>query len=70
MCIRDRNKLTEQQASLDAIEKQIVVDALSACKGIVAKTARVLGIPRTGLISRIATWGLDVDEFKDADEGA
>ena len=64
------NKLTEQQASLDAIEKQIVVDALSACKGIVAKTARVLGIPRTGLISRIATWGLDVDEFKDADEEA
>ena len=61
-------RLTEQQASIDAIEKQIVVDALNACKGIVAKTARVLGIPRTGLISRISTWGLDVDEFKDADE--
>jgi len=57
--------LTEQQASLEHAERQIVVDALRACKGIVAKTARVLGIPRTGLISRISTWGLDVDDFKD-----
>ena len=57
--------LTEQQASLDDLEKQIVVDALHACRGIVAKTARVLGIPRTGLISRISTWDLDVDDFKD-----
>ena len=60
-------KLTERQASLDDLERQIVVDALRACKGIVAKTARVLGMPRTGLISRISTWGLDVDSFKDDD---
>jgi DNA-binding NtrC family response regulator len=61
-------QLTEQQSSLDELEKQIVVDALRACKGIVAKTARVLAVPRTGLISRISTWGLDVDEFKDEQE--
>ena len=61
-------RLTEQQSSLDELEKQIVIDALRACKGIVAKTARVLAVPRTGLISRISTWGLDVDEFKDEEE--
>jgi Nif-specific regulatory protein len=59
--------LTEEQASLDDLERQIVVDALRACKGIVAKTARVLSMPRTGLISRISTWGVDVDDFKDDD---
>lgn len=58
-------ELSEQQAATQALEQQIVVDALRACKGIVAKTARVLSIPRTGLISRIATLGIDVDDFKD-----
>ena len=60
-------QLTEQQASIETLERTIVVDALRECRGIVAKTARVLGIPRTGLISRIATWGLEVDAFKDGD---
>lgn len=58
-------ELSDQQSALQATEQQIVVDALRACKGIVAKTARVLSIPRTGLISRIATFGIDVDALKD-----
>lgn len=60
-------QLTEQQAALNALEQEIVVDALRACKGIVAKTARVLSVPRTGLISRITTFGIDLDELKDED---
>ncbi|MBW2160898.1 MAG: sigma-54-dependent Fis family transcriptional regulator [Deltaproteobacteria bacterium] len=59
---------TEQQGSLDALERLIVEDALRACNGIVAKTARVLGMPRTGLISRIATFGIDVEKFKEVQE--
>ncbi|MGD8318048.1 MAG: sigma 54-interacting transcriptional regulator [Myxococcales bacterium] len=58
------DQLTEQQQSLSALEQEIVTEALRACKGIVAKTARVLSIPRTGLISRITTFGIDVDELK------
>ncbi len=61
------NQLTEQQGTLQALEQEIVVEALRACKGIVAKTARLLSIPRTGLISRIATFGIDVDALKDQD---
>jgi transcriptional regulator with GAF, ATPase, and Fis domain len=57
--------LADQQDSLGALEQEIVIDALRACKGIVAKTARVLAVPRTGLISRITTFGIDVDQFKD-----
>ena len=40
--------LSEQRASLDALEKGIIEDALAACHGIVAKTARMLEVPRTG----------------------
>ncbi|MGB8332781.1 MAG: sigma 54-interacting transcriptional regulator [Polyangiales bacterium] len=61
-------QLTEQQASLQAVEQKLVLDALRACKGIVAKTARVLSVPRTGLISRITTYGIDVDALKDDDD--
>lgn len=65
--LQDRWKaLTEQQKSLSTLEQELVIDALRACKGIVAKTARVLSIPRTGLISRITTFGIDVDELKDS----
>lgn len=61
-------QLKDQQTTLDALEQKLVTDALRECKGIVAKTARVLSIPRTGLISRIATFGIDVDDFKERDD--
>lgn len=61
-------QFTEQQDALGALERVIVEDALRACKGIVAKTARVLGVPRTGLISRITTFEIDVEELKDPTE--
>jgi len=47
---------------LDAIEKEIIKDALEMCEGVVARTARQLSVSRTGLISRMATLEIDVDK--------
>ncbi len=63
--IGDRWKdLGEQKQGLDALEKAIIEDALTACGGIVARTARMLSVPRTGLISRMATLEIDPEKFK------
>ena len=63
--IQERWKhLGEQKQGLDALEKGIIEDALGACNGIVARTARMLGVPRTGLISRMATLEIDPEQFK------
>ena len=58
------HQLSDEKAALDAIEKAIIEDALAACKGIVARTARMLGVPRTGLISRMATLNIEPEQFK------
>ena len=55
-------ELAEQRAALDAIEKEIIKDALEMCEGVVARTARQLSVSRTGLISRMATLEIDVDK--------
>ncbi len=57
-------QLSDQKENLDVLEKGIIEDALSACDGIVARTARMLGVPRTGLISRMATLEIDPEKFK------
>ena len=63
--IEDRwQHLGEQKQSLDAIEKSIIEDALAASEGIVARAARLLAVPRTGLISRMATLEIDPEKFK------
>jgi DNA-binding NtrC family response regulator len=56
--------LGDQKADIDALEKAIIEDALAACHGIVARTARMLSVPRTGLISRMATLAIDPERFK------
>ncbi len=58
-------QLSDQKSDLDAIEKAIVEDALRASGGIVARTARTLSVPRTGLISRMATLEIDPERFKE-----
>jgi DNA-binding NtrC family response regulator len=55
----------DQKRGLDALEKAIIEDALASCGGIVARTARVLSVPRTGLISRMATLEIDPEKFKE-----
>ena len=57
-------ELSEKKADLDTLEKAIIEDALAACHGIVARTARTLSVPRTGLISRMATLDIDPERFK------
>ena len=57
-------QLAEQKKGLDVLEKGIIEDALATCEGIVARAARILGVPRTGLISRMATLEIDPEKFK------
>ena len=64
--IRDRwRKLSEQEKDLESAERAVIEDALAICHGIVARTARMLDVPRTGLISRIGRLGIDTESFKE-----
>jgi transcriptional regulator with GAF, ATPase, and Fis domain len=64
---RDRwQQLVDQRAELNAIEKDIIEEALTMHEGVVAKAARELCVPRTGLISRMVK--LDVDAPKNTAE--
>jgi len=56
--------LAARRTDLDHLEKGIIEDALAATRGIVARAARMLSVPRTGLISRMATLEIDPDRFK------
>jgi DNA-binding NtrC family response regulator len=58
-------QLAERKSDLDTTEKTVIEDALAACGGIVARTARMLSVPRTGLISRMATLEIDPERFKE-----
>lgn len=57
-------ELLQHRVALDAMEKQIIEEALEMCEGVVAKTARELSVSRTGLISRISTLEIDIDKPK------
>ncbi|MBW2685886.1 MAG: sigma-54-dependent Fis family transcriptional regulator [Deltaproteobacteria bacterium] len=61
-------QLAEQKDGLDVLEKGIIEDTLAACEGIVARAARMLSVPRTGLISRMATLEIDPEKFKNRRE--
>ncbi len=64
--IRKRWKsLDAQQQELDSLERAVIEDALAACHGIVARTARMLDVPRTGLISRMGRLDIDPSRFKE-----
>jgi DNA-binding NtrC family response regulator len=66
--IREKwDQLADRQASVDAFEKETIEEALAACEGTIAKAARLLAIPRTGLISRIGKLGIDPEKFKSRD---
>ncbi|MGD8316090.1 MAG: sigma 54-interacting transcriptional regulator [Myxococcales bacterium] len=62
--------LNDQRSELDALEKAIIEDALAACDGVVARTARMLDVPRTGLISRMATLEIEPERFNGRRGGA
>jgi DNA-binding NtrC family response regulator len=56
--------ILETRDNLETSEKAIIEETLAACEGFVARAARVLGLSRTGLISRMATLQIDADEFR------
>jgi len=64
--IRERWKqLSGRQEELDALERSVIEEALATCHGIVARTARMLDVPRTGLISRMGRLDIDPSRFKE-----
>jgi sigma-54 specific flagellar transcriptional regulator A len=64
--IRERWKsLNDKQTELEFLERAVIEDALAACHGIVARTARMLEVPRTGLISRMGRLDIDAEKFKE-----
>jgi transcriptional regulator with GAF, ATPase, and Fis domain len=64
--IRERwQQLSSQQRDVESLERSIIEDALAACHGIVARTARMLDVPRTGLISRMGRLDIDAERFKE-----
>jgi len=63
--VRDKwQRLADQKAGLEALEKEIIEEALAACGGVVLRTARELSVPRSGLMSRMATLEIDPEKFK------
>lgn len=67
--IRGRwSELSGRQEELDSLERAVIEDALAACHGIVARTARMLDVPRTGLISRMGRLNIDPSRFKERRE--
>lgn len=52
-------RLTREREALDAQEKRIIEAALDREGGVAAAAARALGVPRTSLISRIDTLGIE-----------
>ncbi|MGB5351933.1 MAG: sigma 54-interacting transcriptional regulator, partial [Polyangiales bacterium] len=64
--IRNRwQSLAGRQQELDAAERAVIEEALLVCHGIVARTARMLDVPRTGLISRMGRLDIDPARFKE-----
>ncbi len=53
-----------RERGLEALEKEIIEEALAACGGVVLRTARELSVSRTGLLSRMTTLKIDPGEFK------
>ncbi|MBM4784004.1 MAG: sigma-54-dependent Fis family transcriptional regulator [Archangiaceae bacterium] len=54
----DWSELQRQRDALDAREREVIAAALTTAGGNVSKAARALGLPRTSLLSRLASLGL------------
>jgi transcriptional regulator with GAF, ATPase, and Fis domain len=57
-------RLSSRKGDLAAEEKELIEEALAACGGVVLRASRELEVPRSGLISRMATLKIDVEKFK------
>jgi DNA-binding NtrC family response regulator len=52
-----------QKADLERLEKQIIEETLAACGGVVSRTARLLSLPRSSLVNRMATLGIEPEKL-------
>lgn len=57
------SQMATERESLDAKEKRLIRAALKRCAGVVSKAARLLGTPRTSMLSRMRTLGIDRAEM-------
>lgn len=63
--LRDKwARLSGKKGDLEALEKELIEEALAACGGVVLRTARELDVSRSGLMSRMTTLGIDAEKFK------
>jgi DNA-binding NtrC family response regulator len=63
--LRDKwARLSGKKGDLEALEKELIEEALAACGGVVLRTARELDVSRSGLMSRMTTLGIDAERFK------
>jgi len=63
--IREKwTQLTTRREGVDEFEREVIEEALAAHDGIIVRAARLLSVPRTGLISRMDKLGIDPDQFK------
>ncbi|MDP1827628.1 MAG: sigma 54-interacting transcriptional regulator [Archangium sp.] len=51
-------ELQQRRDTLDAQERDVIRAALARADGVVSRAARELGLPRTSLLSRMASYGL------------
>ncbi|MEM9195311.1 MAG: sigma 54-interacting transcriptional regulator [Myxococcota bacterium] len=58
-------QLRHDKRGLDLVERQLIEETLELTGGIVSRAARILAVPRTGLISRMVTLDVDPEKFKD-----
>jgi DNA-binding NtrC family response regulator len=56
--------LIEQKTDVEDLERETIEKALRACNGTIAKAARLLSLPRTGLISRMGKLGIDPETHR------
>ena len=57
------------QETLDAVEKEMLLEALKAHRGIMAKAARQLGLTERAIGLRVKAHALDPRRFRDPDAG-
>ncbi|MEM7437729.1 MAG: helix-turn-helix domain-containing protein, partial [Myxococcota bacterium] len=57
-------ELAQRRANVDVYERETIEEALTVCDGTIARAARLLSVPRTGLISRMAKLQIDPEQFK------
>jgi len=55
-------QMLAERATLEALEQQLLRDALAAAGGVVAHAARALGVARTTLASRLEALGIRAQE--------